>query len=62
MRQIDGIAATNAINTAHPAAHVVVVTNDSPDLRNAPSAAGASAYVLKENLLELVPVLAQLMA
>ncbi|MGH9382478.1 MAG: response regulator transcription factor [Thermoanaerobaculia bacterium] len=58
MRERDGIAATLEITAAHPAARVVIVTDyDDADLRDAAQAAGARAYVLKENLFELPGVL-----
>jgi len=61
MRRLDGIAATAVIVAAHPAARVVIVTNyDDPDLRQAASQAGACGYVLKEDLIELVPLLERL--
>jgi len=58
MKLMDGITATRRIKAADPAARVVIVTDyDQPDLREAARQAGACAYVLKENLLELVPLL-----
>lgn len=60
MRERDGISATAEIIAAHPAARVVMVTDyDDADLRDAARAAGAYAYVLKENLFELPSVLAR---
>jgi len=54
MPVFDGIEATRRIRRAAPDARVVVVTvyND-PALREEAREAGACAYVLKENLLEL---------
>lgn len=59
MAGMDGIAATRAIRLLDPAARVVMVTahGDEP-YRRAAAAAGATAFVLKENLLELPPLLA----
>ena len=58
MSTLDGIAATQQIRAADPAARVIMVTDyDQPDLREAARQAGACAYVLKENLPELVGLL-----
>lgn len=55
---MDGIAATQMIKLADPAAKVVIVTDyDQADLREAARKAGACAYIVKENLLELVHLL-----
>ncbi|MFN7928123.1 MAG: response regulator transcription factor [Blastocatellia bacterium] len=54
MKQLDGIAATRQILRADPQAKVIIVTNyDEADLREAAQEAGASGYVLKENLFEV---------
>jgi CheY-like chemotaxis protein len=54
----DGIAATQQIKAADPMARIIIVTDyDQPDLREAARKAGASGYVVKENLLELVDLL-----
>lgn len=46
--------ATRAIRDAHPTARVVVVTShDLPDYRRAAYEAGASGFVLKDNLSDL---------
>jgi PAS domain S-box-containing protein len=58
MHGLDGIAATRAILQSDPAARVVVVTEHmEPALRHAALKAGARAYVLKEDLSELLRVL-----
>ena len=58
MEGVDGITATRQIKAAYPTARVIIVTDyDQPDLREAAYQAGACAYVLKENLLELVGLL-----
>jgi two-component system, chemotaxis family, chemotaxis protein CheY len=58
MNAMDGITATRQIRAVDPAAKVIMVTSyDQADLREAARNAGASGYVLKENLLELVPLL-----
>ncbi|HMX29773.1 MAG TPA: response regulator transcription factor [Blastocatellia bacterium] len=51
---INGLAATAQITTAFPAARVFVVTGlDEAGVREAAFAAGASGFVLKENMSEL---------
>ena len=55
MKLMDGITATRRIKAADPAARIIIVTDyDHADLREAARQAGACAYVVKENLLELV--------
>ena len=50
----DGLTATREICNAYPEARVVIVTKHSGEaMREAASDAGACAYVLKENLLDL---------
>ncbi|MEW6209857.1 MAG: response regulator [Acidobacteriota bacterium] len=59
MQSIDGIAATRQIKAAHPEARIVIVTDYSDErFRRAAHSAGASDYVLKENLLALRRILA----
>ena len=54
MNEVDGIQATRQIIAADPAAKIVIVTDyDDDALRQAAVRAGACAYVLKENLLDL---------
>jgi CheY-like chemotaxis protein len=54
----DGITATRAIHQAFPQAKIVIITNyDDDDLRQAAAEAGASGYVLKENLLEILTLM-----
>ncbi len=51
---VDGITATRRIRAADPTAQIIIVTMyDEADLREAAQAAGATGYVLKDNLLEL---------
>lgn len=55
MPQMDGISATIRIRDRHPAARVLIVTeHGDSDLRSAAARAGASGYVLKENLFEIL--------
>ena len=59
MSGMDGIAATRAIRQADPRARVIVVTEHGQEqYRRAAEAAGASGFVLKENLRELPRLLA----
>ena len=59
MGAMDGIAATRAIRTADPEARVIIVTERGEEaVRRAAAAAGASGFLLKENLLELPAMVA----
>ncbi|MFN7928113.1 MAG: response regulator transcription factor [Blastocatellia bacterium] len=54
MKEMDGLAATQQIVTADPAARIIIVTNfDDDAMRQAAQAVGARGYILKENLLEV---------
>jgi CheY-like chemotaxis protein len=54
MVPIDGITATRQIVQSFPAARIVMVTQfDDVPFRKAAKEAGASGYVLKENLFEV---------
>jgi CheY-like chemotaxis protein len=54
MCEQDGLAATRQICGAYPEAKVVIVSNYGDEAtRAAADQAGASAFILKENLLEL---------
>lgn len=56
---MDGIAGTRAIRRMDPEARVIIVTGHGEEpYRRAASEAGASAFVLKEDLLDLPPLLA----
>lgn len=58
MKSVDGIEATRQIRIAFPDARIVMLTNyDESDLRAAASTAGACAYVLKDNLLDIREIL-----
>jgi CheY-like chemotaxis protein len=58
MPVLDGIEATRQIRKTSPDARIVILTvfND-PAMREAAREAGATAYVLKENLLDLRRIL-----
>ena len=54
MKRVNGIAATKAIKSEWPDARILIVTDyDDSSLREAARRAGASDYVLKEDLLVL---------
>lgn len=54
MGGMDGIAATRAIREADPRAQVIIVTEmGSEPFRRAAAAAGATGFLLKQNLLDL---------
>ena len=54
MAGLDGIAATSLIKDAFPEARIAIVTDyDDAKLRRAARDAGACAYILKDDLLEL---------
>jgi CheY-like chemotaxis protein len=58
MGSLDGIAATRAIRRSDPGAHVIIVTeHGEAQYQAAASAAGATAFVLKDDLLELPRIL-----
>lgn len=54
MRSVDGYTATRWIKAMDPSARVIIVSSDdSPELRESAQRAGAYAFVMKEDLLEL---------
>ena len=54
MPEVNGIAATALIRANFPEARILIVTNyDDTSLRQAAQEAGASGYLLKDNLWEL---------
>ena len=54
MKVVDGIVATARIRAPFPEARIAIVTDyDDKHLREAARKAGASAYLLKENLFEI---------
>src|SRR5581483_4077938 len=60
MNEMDGLTAANQIHVGYPDSKIVIVTNyDDENLRKAANQAGACAYVLKENLLELRAIINQ---
>lgn len=58
LEPVDGLTATKQIKATYPDARIIIVTNyDEPILRESARAAGAFAYVLKENLFTLSQLL-----
>ena len=54
MQRMDGLAATRMLRRTDPNAKIVIVTDyDDDDVRRVASEAGASGYILKQNLTEL---------
>jgi two-component system response regulator DegU len=61
MPRMDGLKATRQIRQSYPSAQIVIVSDyDDEDLRIAASEAGACAYTLKQDLSELISLLAAL--
>jgi DNA-binding NarL/FixJ family response regulator len=62
MPRIDGLVATRQIRELYPSARIVIVTDcDDEDLRLAAYEAGACGYVLKQNLVDLAPLIDTMM-
>ena len=60
MKQMNGFEATRQIKAAYPAARIIMVTvYKGDDMKDAARAAGASDYVVKDNLQELYLILAK---
>jgi CheY-like chemotaxis protein len=58
MPEVDGITATRQIKTSDPNAKIIIVTTyDSAAMRENARAAGAYAYVLKENIADLPSII-----
>ena len=58
MAGLDGLSATAQIKARFPDARIIMLTQyDDPDLREAARKAGASDYVLKEDLSQLQALL-----
>jgi CheY-like chemotaxis protein len=54
MRKTDGFSATREIMAADPGAHVIIVSSyDDAELRAEAASAGARAYVVKKDMLDL---------
>ena len=54
MKTVNGLQATCQIKASHPEAKVIIVTNfDDPLLRREAQKAGATAYIVKEQMTEL---------
>lgn len=54
MKEMDGITATREITGLHPEAKILILTKyDSGRIREQAEQAGASKFVLKENLLSI---------
>lgn len=54
MPRVDGLTATRQIKSAYPTANICIVTDyGDAETRRAAKRAGATAFVLKENLAEL---------
>jgi DNA-binding NarL/FixJ family response regulator len=61
MPDMDGLTATKQIRDLEPSACIVMVTDhDDDDLRKAAAEAGASDYLLKQDLMNLSEVLSNL--
>ena len=55
---MNGLQATSQILSCYPEAKVIIVTNfDDPLLRTQAQAAGARAYVVKEQMTDLARIL-----
>lgn len=60
MPEGNGITATRRIKSMFPAAQIIILTShDSCTMREAAEQAGAFAYILKENLLDLRAMVSQ---
>lgn len=58
MGDVDGISATRRLKAAYPDVNIIIVTDyNDAELRRSAREAGARAYVVKENLLDLCQIL-----
>ena len=58
MKGMDGLTATEKIMNNNPGAKIIIVTSyNDPKLRKAGMSLGASAYVTKDNLIELEEII-----
>jgi NarL family two-component system response regulator LiaR len=63
MDPVDGLAASRAILGAHPEAKIIILTNyDEVRYRAAAKEIGTKAFILKENLGDVVSILSQSVA
>jgi len=60
MKRMDGLTATELVHKYFPKAKIMIISqDDTPEIRQAAHHAGASAFVPKENLLEILDTLNQ---
>lgn len=60
MEQTDGLTAARQIKTEFADAKIIIVTNyDDAAFRKSAREAGAVDYILKENLLDILPIIQQ---
>ncbi len=58
MEPVDGLAATRAIKATHPDARIIILTSfDDAGYRRAASDAGTTAYILKDRLVDIIPII-----
>ena len=58
MKQVDGLTAARAIKQSYPGAKIIIVTNYTDrSLREEAAQAGALAYVLKDNIAEILTIM-----
>lgn len=63
MKKTDGLTATRQIKAAYPDARIIIITVcKGDDMKEAAQSAGACAYVVKDNLLELRHILIEMVA
>ena len=60
LKETNGIEATREITSIFEAAKIIIVTNYNDEhFRESARAAGAVDYILKENLLDILPIIQQ---
>lgn len=58
MEPVNGLTATQAIIKSHPTARIVILTQfDDVEYRETARESGARAYVLKDNLLDILGII-----
>lgn len=58
MPRMDGLTATRQVLQSHPQARIIIVTDyDDDEVRGAAREAGACAYALKTNLMDLETII-----